>query len=60
MQQQEESIREEYGLAGDSAPLTVDLWPGHYVLICNIVQTTNGQTVSHYQKGMVTEFTVAP
>lgn len=46
--------------AGDSEPLTVDLQPGHYVLICNIVQTTNGQTVSHYQKGMVTEFTLAP
>lgn len=46
--------------AGGSKPLTVDLQPGHYVLICNIVQTANGRTVSHYQKGMTTEFTVAP
>ncbi len=45
--------------AGDSKPLTVDFQPGHYVLICNIIQTTNGQTVSHYQRGMTAEFTVA-
>ena len=45
---------------GASMPLTVDLQPGHYVVICNIVQTTNGQTVSHYAKKMYTEFTIAP
>jgi uncharacterized cupredoxin-like copper-binding protein len=46
--------------AGASMPLTIDLQPGHYVFICNVVQTTNGQTVSHYEKGMTGEFTVAP
>jgi len=46
--------------AGDSKVLTVvDLQPGHYVLICNIVQTTNGQTVSHYQRAMTIAFTVS-
>ena len=38
--------------------LTVNLVAGHYVLICNIIQTTNGRTVSHYNSGMTTGFTV--
>ncbi len=41
-----------------SGSLTVNLQPGHYVLICNVVQTTNGQTVSHYAQGMATDFTI--
>lgn len=43
---------------GSSGTLTLTLDPGNYVLICNVVQTTNGQTVSHYFQGMTTAFTV--
>jgi hypothetical protein len=32
---------------------------GNYVLFCNIVETQNGETVSHYLNGMVTNFTVS-
>jgi hypothetical protein len=32
---------------------------GNYVLFCNIVEKENGQTVSHYLNGMVTNFTVS-
>lgn len=46
--------------AGESKEFTVDLQAGHYVVICNVVQTANGETVSHYQKKMYTEFTIAP
>jgi len=38
--------------------LTVKLQPGNYVLICNVVQTANGQTTSHYAKGMHAAFTI--
>ena len=38
--------------------LTVNLAPGTYVLVCNVVQTTNGVTISHYEKGMHVAFTV--
>jgi uncharacterized cupredoxin-like copper-binding protein len=44
--------------AGEQRSLTVALTPGQYLLICNIVQTTNGQTVTHYQRGMTVAFTV--
>ena len=44
--------------ASSEKSLTVNLEPGKYVLICNVVQTTNGQTVSHYAKGMHIAFTV--
>jgi len=44
--------------SGTQKSLTANLQPGHYVLFCNIVQTTNGQTVGHYAKGMATDFTV--
>ena len=37
---------------GQSASLTANLAPGHYVLMCNIV--------GHYQLGMHTDFTVTP
>ena len=35
-----------------------DLSAGSYVLVCNLVQTVNGQTVSHYDRGMRAAFTV--
>jgi hypothetical protein len=38
--------------------LTVNLAPGHYVLICNLVLTANGQTISHYANGMHVAFTI--
>ena len=43
---------------GSSTDLTVDLDAGHYVLICNIVEEEDGETVSHYENGMRTDFTV--
>jgi uncharacterized cupredoxin-like copper-binding protein len=43
---------------GQTQSATFDLQPGHYVLICNIVDTENGQTTSHYHQGMWVEFTV--
>jgi uncharacterized cupredoxin-like copper-binding protein len=44
---------------GQTQSATFDLQPGHYVLICNIVDTNNGQTVSHYHQGMWVELTVS-
>ena len=39
--------------------LTLDLQPGSYVLICNVVQqNSNGTTTSHYAEGMRAAFTV--
>ncbi len=43
---------------GKSADLTVDLQPGKYVLICNILAQVAGQTELHYKKGMHAAFTV--
>jgi uncharacterized cupredoxin-like copper-binding protein len=45
--------------------LTVNLEPGNYVLICNILQTTNGQStlarpLAHYAQGQAVAFTVTP
>jgi hypothetical protein len=34
--------------------VTLDLSPGSYVLFCNIVETTDGETESHFAKGMHT------
>ena len=42
--------------AGASQDLTVDLEAGNYVLICNIVEEEDGETVSHYQNGMRVNF----
>ena len=38
---------------------TFDLKAGTYVLMCNLVNTVNGTTVSHFVKGMVTTVVVA-
>jgi Cu+-exporting ATPase len=44
---------------GSQQELKLDLTPGTYVLECDVVETVNGQVVSHYQEGMHTEFTVS-
>ncbi|MDC4207083.1 MAG: hypothetical protein MPW14_25480 (plasmid) [Candidatus Manganitrophus sp.] len=38
--------------------LTLDLEPGSYVLLCNIVETENGESEGHYRMGMRTVFEV--
>ena len=44
---------------GGEESITVDLAPGAYVLVCNVVQeTARGGTVSHYQEGMEAAFEV--
>ncbi len=43
---------------GDSPSLTADLDAGSYVLICNIVEEEDGETIVHYAEGMRTGFTV--
>jgi uncharacterized cupredoxin-like copper-binding protein len=43
---------------GDTPSLTVALDAGSYVLICNIVEEEEGETIAHYQQGMRTGFTV--
>jgi len=43
---------------GDKATLDTTLTPGTYVLFCNIVETNDGVTDSHYADGMHTTFTV--
>lgn len=43
---------------GDTQSLTVTLDAGSYVLICNIVEEEEGDTIAHYQQGMRTAFTV--
>jgi hypothetical protein len=37
---------------GTSESLSVDLEPGHYVFLCNVVVDVDGSPVSHYQQGM--------
>lgn len=45
--------------AGGDAELTVDLEPGAYLLLCNIVEEEDdGEIESHFAEGMVTTFTV--
>jgi hypothetical protein len=46
--------------AGAEAALTVSLEPGDYELFCDVVEEIGGKTVSHYQNGMHTRFTVRP
>jgi hypothetical protein len=43
---------------GDNPTLTVSLDAGSYVLICNIVEDEDDETIVHYQQGMRTGFTV--
>jgi uncharacterized cupredoxin-like copper-binding protein len=44
---------------GTTETLTVDLPPGNYVFICNVVENPPGQpVVSHYENGMRVGFTV--
>lgn len=45
---------------GQSKSFTLDLEPGKYVLICNVVTTTDGSAESHYAMGMHVPFTVTP
>ncbi len=45
--------------AGESAELTLELEPGSYVLLCNIVEVEDdGEVESHYAMGMFAGFTV--
>jgi hypothetical protein len=44
--------------AGETCTGVFDLTPGTYVLICNIVEEEDGETVSHPAEGMVTTITV--
>lgn len=44
--------------AGQDCTGVFELQPGSYVLLCNIVETENGMTESHFEEGMSTEFTV--
>ncbi|HEX6138883.1 MAG TPA: hypothetical protein VF013_00280 [Candidatus Limnocylindria bacterium] len=54
-----EVIDEVEDLAVDAThDLTVDLAAGSYVLICNIVDSKDGQAEAHYKMGMRTGFTV--
>ena len=43
---------------GSTETLALDLEPGRYVLICNIVEEDAGETEAHYAMGMRTAFTV--
>ena len=43
---------------GDSPTLSVSLDAGSYVLICNIVEDEDDETIVHYQQGMRAGFTV--
>jgi hypothetical protein len=43
---------------GEARELTVDLEPGSYVLICNVVVQEEGETESHYRNGMHTSLVV--
>ena len=53
-----DEIDEEDLPVGGSQELPVDLEAGAYVLICNIVKEEDGETESHYQQGMRTDFDV--
>jgi P-type Cu+ transporter len=43
---------------GESVTLELNLLPGEYELICDIVEDVDGRTVSHYQMGMRTSLSV--
>jgi uncharacterized cupredoxin-like copper-binding protein len=45
--------------AGDERELTLDLEPGDYVLLCNVVEEEEtGEVESHFAEGMHATFTV--
>jgi hypothetical protein len=44
--------------AGKTCDGTFDLAAGHYVLLCNIVETEDGKAESHLHEGMAVDFTV--
>ncbi len=54
-----EEIPAPSGDAVVSEELTVDLEPGGYALICNLVEEEDGETEVHYKLGMRTAFTVS-
>ncbi len=43
---------------GATESLTLDLEPGHYALVCNLVEEEDGELESHYQMGMWIDFEV--
>ncbi len=43
---------------GETMSLTLDLEPGHYVLLCNLVEEEDGKVEAHYRLGMYTDFEV--
>jgi uncharacterized cupredoxin-like copper-binding protein len=43
---------------GQSMSATFTLEPGKYVLLCNIVEEEDGQTIAHYRNGMRAAFEV--
>ena len=43
---------------GTTQSITVDLEPGHYALLCNLVEEEEGETEAHYQMGMWIDFEV--
>jgi uncharacterized cupredoxin-like copper-binding protein len=43
---------------GSSESATWDLDPGHYALLCNLVELEDGETEAHYQLGMWIDFEV--
>ena len=45
--------------AGSMQTLSLDLTPGKYLLICNVVDTSGSKPVSHYQNGMVASLLVS-
>jgi hypothetical protein len=44
--------------SGDTEDLTLDLEPGSYLLLCNIVEEEDGESESHFAEGMHATFTV--
>ncbi len=46
--------------AGDETSRSYALDPGNYVLLCNIVDDSDGSETSHYALGMWTQLTITP
>lgn len=44
--------------SGDTQELTLDLEPGDYVLLCNVVDEEDTEVESHFDEGMHASFTV--